>query len=187
MRPCETRRVAPADRGGGPVGHAWAETPRAADRPYEARSDHIAGPMTTTTTSLLELADDGGRGRACPAAWPHLGTVRARYGARVLAEYDALPPEGLYASHAAEWGTARSPAAHAEVEPQGTRHRSPAEVEVAWVRLRSRNERPGGRVGADQDGVLAIPGELLEQFQRAQSPARSRNRCSTQTSTASLR
>ena len=105
--------------------------------------------MTMTTASLTARAPDlGVLDDEDPAPRPKRRSFDARYKARILAEYDALPErspdrgallrrEGLYTSHLAEWRNSAERAALAAFEPKGrTSKQSPAEKDLARAEKR---------------------------------------------------
>jgi transposase-like protein len=107
--------------------------------------------MTMTSASLIARAHDGAvDDEPDPAARPRRRTFSAEYKARIVDEYDALPPgssergallrrEGLYSSHLAEWRKARNAGAHDALAPRAKPRRSAEQVELEKVRRR--NER----------------------------------------------
>jgi len=105
--------------------------------------------MTMTTASLTARAHDGGVSDGeDPAPRPKRRSFDAGYKARILAEYDALPPrsaergalvrrEGLYTSHLAEWRNTAARAAAAALEPKkpGRKPAAGKELDAARDRI----------------------------------------------------
>jgi transposase len=84
-----------------------------------------------------------------PGARARRRTFTAEYKARVLVEYDALPPgssergvllrrEGLYSSHIAEWRKARAAGAREGLSAKGKPKRSAEQVELEKLRRRTK-------------------------------------------------
>ncbi len=105
--------------------------------------------MAMTTASVVRRAHDGVVDPD-PADRPRRRSFTAEYKARILDEYDAIPPgsegrgallrrEGLYTSHLAEWRKARDAGVRAGLAAKARAGRSPEQVEVE--RLRRKNER----------------------------------------------
>src|SRR5918995_3680421 len=132
--------------------------------------------MTMTSASLIARAHDGAvDDEPDPAARPRRRTFSAEYKARIVDEYDALPPgssergallrrEGLYSSHLAEWRKARDAGAQQGLTPKAKAKRSAEQVELE--RLRRRNDRLEAEL-AKTRAALEIVGKahaLLEQL-----------------------
>ncbi|WP_174532007.1 transposase [Millisia brevis] len=132
--------------------------------------------MTMTITSTDEVADTGRvTDTPDPGARARRRSFTAEYKARILDEYDTLPPgsaerggllrrEGLYSSHIAEWSKARNAGARDGLTPKTRTGRSPEQIELD--KLRRRNQQLEAELERTKT-ALEITGKvhaLLEQL-----------------------
>jgi len=130
--------------------------------------------MTTTITNPLTSRADAGRMEPTSVPDPEVLEIArgrrrhsAKYKARILAEYHALPKgergaflrrEGLYSSLVSTWRTQRDAGAMAELaKPAGRRPADPRDKEIA--RLRTRLAKVEGQLDK-ANKVIEIQGKL---------------------------